>query len=254
MIRTFFFPPYIPFQDDDTKRPVEMCSLETYPLQNANGNEAIIIADPRHIQRRSERKIVPMLRKRGLDFLCNFPVTPEHLRSWTLDRIPGILRNLDDLETNEFADVLGTIVEDLHLTRCVPVCFTGTEDEQHDHGTIDEVLGNPDMDQGGDAAEEADREAHLPEHIPLPSLSESRPCTFNHEVGINVFEISDSIDMCASTPGAVRMGVAYVQVRFEKKSDCSSPLFRTRLRAFVCLRLVTSGWLAQTCSIRPTNA
>ena len=98
------------------------------------------------------------------------------------------------------------------------------------------------MDQGGDAAEEADREAHLPEHIPLPSRSESRPCTFNHEVGINVFEISDSIDMCASTPGAVRMGVAYVQVRVEKKSDCSSPSFRTRLQAFVCDWSRRAGW------------
>ena len=49
--------PYISFQDDDTERPVEMCSLETYPSQNANGNdEVIIIADTRHIQRGSERK------------------------------------------------------------------------------------------------------------------------------------------------------------------------------------------------------
>ena len=49
--------PYIPFQDDDTERPVKMCSLETYLLQNANGNdEVIIIADTRHTQRRSERK------------------------------------------------------------------------------------------------------------------------------------------------------------------------------------------------------
>ena len=51
--------PYIPFQDDDMERPVEMCSLETDPLQNANGNdEVIIIADTRHIQRRSERQLV----------------------------------------------------------------------------------------------------------------------------------------------------------------------------------------------------
>ena len=42
--------PYIPFQDDDTERPVEMCPLETDPLQNANENdEVIIIADTRHI-------------------------------------------------------------------------------------------------------------------------------------------------------------------------------------------------------------
>ena len=41
--------PYITFQDDDTERLVEMCSLETYPSQNANGNdELIIIAGTRH--------------------------------------------------------------------------------------------------------------------------------------------------------------------------------------------------------------
>ena len=47
---------YIPCRDDDTERPVEMCSPEADPLQNANGNdEVIIIAGTRHIQRRSER-------------------------------------------------------------------------------------------------------------------------------------------------------------------------------------------------------
>ena len=56
--------PCIPFQDDDTERPVETCSLET-----SNGNdEAFVIADTRHIKRRSERKIVPMLCKGDLDF------------------------------------------------------------------------------------------------------------------------------------------------------------------------------------------
>ena len=164
---------HIPFQDG----PVQMCSLETYRLQNANGNdEVIIIADTRHIQRRSERNIVPMLCKGDLDFFCNFLVTPEHLRLWTHERIPGIQRNLDDLETIEFADVLATIAEDLHLTRCAQVCFTGTEDdqaEQHDHGTIDEVLGDPDMERGGDAPEEADREADPLEQIPLLGHPES---------------------------------------------------------------------------------
>ena len=98
-------------------------------------------------------------------------MTPEHLRFWTLERTPGIPRNMGDLETIEFADVLGTIAEDLHLTRCAQVCSTGTEDdqaEQHDQGTLDEVLGDPDMERGGDALEEVDREADPPEQIPLP--------------------------------------------------------------------------------------
>ena len=82
-----------------------------------------------------------------------------HLRLWTHERTPG-------LETIEFADVLGTIAEDLHVTRCAQVCFTGTEDDIAD-GTIDEVLGDPDMERGGDAPEEADRVADPPEQIPL---------------------------------------------------------------------------------------
>ena len=37
---------YVPFQDDDTERFVEMCSLETYLLQNESMNDkAMIIAD-----------------------------------------------------------------------------------------------------------------------------------------------------------------------------------------------------------------
>ena len=102
-------------------------------------------------------------------------MTPEHLRLWTHERTPGIPRNLDDLEAIEFADVLGTVAEELHLTRCAQVCFTGTEDdqaEQDDHGTIDEVLGDPDTERGGDAPEEADR---LLEQMPLPGHPESRP-------------------------------------------------------------------------------
>ena len=94
-----------------------MCSPEKYPLQNATGNDEVtIIADTRYIQSRSKRKIVPMLCKLDLDFFSNCPVTLEHLRLWTHERTPGIPRNLDDLETIEIADVLGTITEDLHST------------------------------------------------------------------------------------------------------------------------------------------
>ena len=42
--------------------------------------------------------------------------------------------------------------EDQHLTPCVQVCFTGTEEdqaEQRDHGMIDEVLVDQDMADGG---------------------------------------------------------------------------------------------------------
>ena len=59
---------------------------------------------------------------------------------------------MEDLETVEFADVLGAIAEDHHLTRCAQVCFTVAEEdqaEQHDHGTIDEVLGDQDTEEEG---------------------------------------------------------------------------------------------------------
>ena len=70
------------------------------------------------------------------------------------------LRNVDDLETNEFADVLGAIAEDQHLTRCAQVRFTSTEEDQakqHNHGTIDKDLGDQDMERGGDVLEETDQ-------------------------------------------------------------------------------------------------
>ena len=109
---------YIPLKDDDTKRPVEICSLEMFLLQNVNANDKlIIIADTRHTQRWSERKIDPTLCQRDLAFFCNCPVTLEKLRLWAHERSPGIPRDVGDLETIEFADVLGATAENQHLTR-----------------------------------------------------------------------------------------------------------------------------------------
>ena len=121
------------------ERSVETCSLEMTLLQNANANDKVfIIADTRHNQRWSERKVDPMLCKGDLAFFFDCPVTLEDLRLWAQERTPGIPRNVGDLETVEFADVLGAIAEDQHLTRCARVCFTGTEEDQAP-GTIDEV-------------------------------------------------------------------------------------------------------------------
>ena len=59
---------YIPFQDHhDTERLVEMCSLEMFLLQNVNANDKVI-ADTRHIQRWSERRVDPMLCKKRYCF------------------------------------------------------------------------------------------------------------------------------------------------------------------------------------------
>ena len=56
------------------------------------------------------------------------------------------------------------------------VCFTSTEEsqtERHDRGTSDEVLVDQDIDEKGDALEEANREAEQLEHIPLEGYPES---------------------------------------------------------------------------------
>ena len=158
-------------------RLVEMCSLETYLLYNVTMNDkGIIIADTQHTRRWSERGVDPMLCDGDLAFFCNCATTLEGERLWAHERTPGIPRNVEVLETVDFADVLGAIAEVLHLTRCAQVCFTGTEEDQaaqHDQGTIDEVLGDQDLAQGKDVVEEAAREAELLEQIPLPGHPES---------------------------------------------------------------------------------
>ena len=170
---------------------------EVGPLWNASGNnEVISVADVRHIQRRFERKVDPMLCKGDLDFFSNCLATPKYQRPRTHERTTGIPQNLDDSRANEFTDVVGVIAEDLHLTQCAQVCSTGTEEdqtEQHDHGTISEVLGDSHMERGGGAPEEADREADPLEQTPLPGYPESRLYSCSHEAGIDVFEIIGSV-------------------------------------------------------------
>ena len=131
---------YVPFWNDDTERPVGVCSLETFLLQNMDVSVKVIIsAQTRHTQRWSERKIDPTLFKGDLAFFCNCPTTLENLRLWAHERTLVFPRNVGDLETVELADVLGAIAEDQHLTRCAQICFAGTEVDQAE-GTINEVL------------------------------------------------------------------------------------------------------------------
>ena len=189
------------------------------------------------IQRRFERKVDPMLFKGDLDFFSSCPATPKYQRPRTHELSTGIPQNMDDSEENEFTDVVCVIAEDLHLTHCAQACCTGTEEdqaEQHDYGTIGKVLGDPHTERGGDAPEEADREADPPEQMPLPGFPESRPHSFNHEVGIDVFEIIDSVSHLLLTLDAVCMGVAYVRVCVEREFERSSPSFHTSLQAYVC--------------------
>ena len=139
-------------------------------------DKVIIIADTRCTQRRSEREVDPMLCHGDLAVFCNNTAKLECLRLWAHERTPGIPRNVEDLETVEFADVLGAIAEGNNLTRCAQVCFAGTEDDQaerHARSTIDEVLEDQDEDEKGDFLEEADQEADLLHHIPLLGHPES---------------------------------------------------------------------------------
>ena len=158
--------------------------------------------------------------------------------------------------------------------------------EQHDQGTIDDVLEDQDV-EGGDALEEADREADLLEQMPLTGHPESekerlaswlrlprrarvairrlhyinaamtfrcqgcdtrprpqthkvsppRPDVFNHEVGVDVFEIVDSVGMRFSILNAVCMGITHDQAWIVRRSvNLGSP------SSHACLRAVVHGW------------
>ena len=125
---------------------------EGEPLQNANGiNEVITIADLQHIQRWFERKVDPHVVQKEISI--SSVIVLQHQNTSVLGHtnvLPVHPQNLDDPEANKFSDVVGVIAEDLLLTQCAQVCFTGKEEdqaEQHDHGTIDEVLGDSDMER-----------------------------------------------------------------------------------------------------------
>ena len=175
------------------ERLVEMCSLEMLLLQNVNMNDKVIIfADTRHTQRWSQRGVDPMLCNGDLAFFCNCATTLEGLRLWAHKRTPGIPRSVENLETVEFAEVLGAIAEGLHLTRCAQVCFTGLQEdqaEQHGHGTIDEVLGDQDM-EGGRVQLSDESKCHFPNHHSLVGI-----CGFNLVVIAVVIENKTHSDL-----------------------------------------------------------
>ena len=160
---------HIPFQDDDM-------------LQNLNANDkVIIIADTRHTQRWSERKVDAMWCKGDLVCFC-YLSCDRHRKTCVSEHTSVRLVSHETWMTWKRSNL---------RTSLVP----GTEDdqaEQHGHGTIDQVLGDPDMERGGDDPE-VDREVDLPERIPLPDHSESRPYSLTHVAGIDVFEIINSV-------------------------------------------------------------
>ena len=87
----------------------------------------IITADTRHTRRWSERKINPTLCKGVPAFFGNCPTTLENGVYGHTSALLVSDENVDDLETVEFPDLLGTIAADQQLTRCAQVCFASTE-------------------------------------------------------------------------------------------------------------------------------
>ena len=70
------------------------------------------------------------------------------------------------------------------------------------------------------------------------------PCTFNHEVGVDVFEVVDSVGMRFSMLNAVCMGTTYDQAWIVRESETlGSPSSHACLRAFVH-GWTRWGWLA----------
>ena len=73
--------------------------------------------------------------------------------------------------------------------------------------------------------------------------SPPRPSMFNHEVGVDVFEVVDSVGMRFSILNAVCMGTTYDQSWNVRESETlGSPLSHGCLRAFVHGRTRWAGW------------
>ena len=74
-------------------------------------------------------------------------------------------------------------------------------------------------------------------------VSTSRPCTFNHEVGVDAFEMVDSVGMRFSILNVVCMGTTYDQAWIVRESEnLGSPSSHAYLQAFVHGWTRWAGW------------
>ena len=74
-------------------------------------------------------------------------------------------------------------------------------------------------------------------------VSPSRPHTFNHEVGVDMFEIVDSVGVRYSILNAVCMGTTYDQAWIVRESEVhGSPSSHACLQAFVHGWARWAGW------------
>ena len=130
--------------DDDMSRPTTLRVLETFLFQDAiMSDKVVIVAETRHTRPWFERGVELLWCTGDRAFFCKCPITTDLLRLWAQERTPGVLRDADNLQSVEIADISGAIAEDRHLTQCAQMCFVGTEEDQsepHDQGTIDDIL------------------------------------------------------------------------------------------------------------------
>ena len=75
----------------------------------------------------------------------------------------------------------------------------------------------------------------------IHKVSPPRPCTFDHEVGVDMFEIVDSVGLRFSILNAVCMGTTYDQAWIVRESEPRFPSSHACLRAFV------HGWTRWAC-------
>ena len=71
---------YVPFSDDDTERPAEVRSLETFLLQDMDANDkVIIIADTRHTWRCLNVRSIPRCSK---EIQLSSVIAQRHCKTW----------------------------------------------------------------------------------------------------------------------------------------------------------------------------
>ena len=200
----------------------------------------ITITEARHTQRRSGRKFDLVLCEKDLAFSSDYSKTPERP---TRKHASSVSKILYSQGTVEFSDILCTITEHLHLSRCVKVCFTGAEEdtaEQHGLRTIDEASGDADVKQGEDTAEEAGQEADSSEQISPSGLSQFLHYTSDHETEVDMLEVIDPDSTRSSILEVTRTFTIYDQLCTDREFNCCSPSIHTRLQVF------TYDWSRQT--------
>ena len=141
--------------------------LFEYARELLQSSRACIIADSRNTPRWGS--IIPTRCRGDLAFACNVESIGAELLRWAEENERGNPHSIDDIEGNEFADLLGGIAEDYHLDQCVDAAFVGTEEAAAESEPIDAILEPGDLaPDGPDEETMRDDENDLLEKVPLP--------------------------------------------------------------------------------------